>query len=560
MSRIEGNRAAEVNPVASRPTVETRPPQRNSQSTSNDAPSGANPQLLQAQGELTRFQLEVRFNQTPSNNNVPVSNPGDTPRAAEALRTIRTALDESGLFNDVTHDDLRQVENSVRGLNRDELNHVLSQMSPDEVQKWGSELNSSGWFGTGGFDENQQSGLFNHLAQNATPENLIRVFEGLGTNAESVSRLMDSVAQSAPLSVKDAFLRQAANHPNMESIRNEMLLDLGQMGLDVAGIFDPTGVVDAGNAIGYLLRGKIGDALMTGVGIVPLLGDLAKAGKLGKFGRLLSNIVDMAKHSPQFARAAEAALGKLRDAFKAIPLDNLPAPIRNFVESTTRKLDDFFSARGARSLTDDLANAGYRSSDATRTQFRDMFVNTFGQARYDDYVRAAEQLKASNPQFANIPTDDLVALRGYTDDVINPATGLRDYQAMNQALRGGDPAQLAQYDAYIRSATSALNQLPPNPGTVFRGANLPPDVLDNYRVGETVTERAFTSTSSDPAQSFPGTQFVINSTSGRNVAGASAIPSESEILFRPGTQFEVLRVDVDAATGVRTVFMNEVTR
>lgn len=557
MSPIEGNRAAEVRPVEPRP-VETTPPPRDSQTSASDAPSSASPEALQAQGELTRFQLEARYNQTPGSNGAP--NPGDTPRAAEALRTVRTALDDSGLFDDVTHDELRQIDNTLRGLNRDELNHVLSQMSPDEMTKWGSELNSGAWFGMGGFDEEQQNGLFNHLAQNATPENLIRVFEGLGTNADSVSRLMDSVAQSAPPGVKDAFLRQVVNHPNMESIRNEMLLDLGQMGLDVAGIFDPTGVVDGANAIGYLLRGKIGDAIMTGVGIVPLLGDLAKAGKLGKFGRLLSNVVDMARHSPQFARAAETALGKLRDVFKSIPLDNLPAPIRDFVESTTRKLDDFFGARAARSLTDDLANAGYRSSDATRAQFRDMFVNTFGQARYDDYVRAAEQLKASNPQYANIPTDDLVALRGYTDDVVNPATGLRDYQAMNQALRGGDPAQLAQYDAYIRSATSALNQLPPNPGTVFRGANLPPDVLANYRVGETVTERAFTSTSSDPAQSFPGTQFVINSTSGRNVAGASAIPSESEILFRPGTQFEVLRVDVDAATGVRTIFMNEVTR
>lgn len=557
MARIEGNspdiRVAENNEV--RVNQNGNNPQV---TVDNNSPAGVEPQNLRTQGDYTRFQLENRYNTTVAANN---GTAGRTPKSEEALQTVRTALDDSGFLDDVTHTELRRVEDTLRGLNKDEINYVLSQMSPEEFRQWGEDLNDGGWFDYRGYDENEQNNLFNFLAQNAAPENLMKVFEGLDVNVDSVSRLMDSVAQSAPPAVKDAFLQQAATHPNMERIRNEMLLDLGQMGLDIAGIFDPTGVVDGGNAIGYLLRGKIGDAILTGVGIVPLLGDLAKAGKLGKFGRLLSNVVDMAKFSPEFARAAEAALGKLRDVFKSIPLDSLPAPVREFVENTTKKLDDFFNTRAAKSLTDDLASAGYRSTDATRAQFRDMFVNTFGQARYDDYVRAAEQFKTANPQFAHIPTEDLVALRGYTDDVINPATGLRDYQAMNNALRSGDPTQLAQFDAYIRCATSALNQLPPSAGTVFRGTNLPPSVVNNYTPGQIVTERAFTSTSSDAAQSFPGdTQFVINSTNGRRVDGVSAIPSESEVLFPPGTQFEVLDVRVDPATGVRTIFMTEVPR
>ena len=89
----------------------------------------------------------------------------------------------------------------------------------------------------------------------------------------------------------------------------------------------------------------------------------------------------------------------------------------------------------------------------------------------------------------------MVALRGYTSDVVNPATRLRDYQAMNQALGGGNPAQLAQFDACIRCATSALNQFPPNAGTVFRGTNSPPNIVANYQPRQIITERTFTSTS-----------------------------------------------------------------
>ena len=98
-----------------------------------------------------------------------------------------------------------------------------------------------------------------------------------------------------------------------EHEKQELLLDLAQMGLDIAGIFDPSGVVDVANALGYLLRGKLGDAFLTGLGVAPLVGDLVKAGKLGKFVQTLARAVDLAKTDAQFAKAAEMAFGKMRD-------------------------------------------------------------------------------------------------------------------------------------------------------------------------------------------------------------------------------------------------------
>jgi len=51
--------------------------------------------------------------------------------------------------------------------------------------------------------------------------------------------------------------------------------------LSLVGVFDPTGAVDVVNAVGYALRGKWGSAAVTALGIIPYVGDVAKAGKAG---------------------------------------------------------------------------------------------------------------------------------------------------------------------------------------------------------------------------------------------------------------------------------------
>jgi YD repeat-containing protein len=54
--------------------------------------------------------------------------------------------------------------------------------------------------------------------------------------------------------------------------------DVVQDILDLVGVVDPTGVVDVVNAVGYALRGKWGSAAVTALGIIPYVGDVAKAG------------------------------------------------------------------------------------------------------------------------------------------------------------------------------------------------------------------------------------------------------------------------------------------
>ncbi|MBL7914759.1 MAG: hypothetical protein JNL49_06900 [Bacteroidia bacterium] len=66
------------------------------------------------------------------------------------------------------------------------------------------------------------------------------------------------------------------------STRSESsLLDDLQTALDVVGIADPTGLADATNALIYTGRGQLGNASISAMGIIPYIGDLAKAGKYG---------------------------------------------------------------------------------------------------------------------------------------------------------------------------------------------------------------------------------------------------------------------------------------
>lgn len=59
------------------------------------------------------------------------------------------------------------------------------------------------------------------------------------------------------------------------------MIDNVQTGLDIAGIADPTGIVDGVNALIYAGRGQWGNAGISALAIIPYIGDAGKAGRLG---------------------------------------------------------------------------------------------------------------------------------------------------------------------------------------------------------------------------------------------------------------------------------------
>ena len=83
--------------------------------------------------------------------------------------------------------------------------------------------------------------------------------------------------------------------------------DVLSAGLDIVGVFDPTGVADV---LGASLAAEQGDwtsALISSVGVVPYLGDVAKVGKIGKDVKIIENAIDGIKAVNGNSKASEKA-------------------------------------------------------------------------------------------------------------------------------------------------------------------------------------------------------------------------------------------------------------
>lgn len=147
--------------------------------------------------------------------------------------------------------------------------------------------------------------------------------------------------------------------------------------------------------------------------------------------------------------------------------------------------------------------------------------------------------------------DDAAAMTDYTGS---------GYLDLNDALRSN--AVDASQQARVEAIRNALQKLPPYRGTVVRGTDLPSEVLAQYRPGEIITEKAFLSTTTNPAvarsTAFSGNvEFRIFSHTGRDVSSLSLFPGEREILFPAGTRFFVAGRTLDPLTGKTIIEMIE---
>ncbi|WP_218715845.1 ADP-ribosyltransferase [Nocardia sp. No.11] len=158
-------------------------------------------------------------------------------------------------------------------------------------------------------------------------------------------------------------------------------------------------------------------------------------------------------------------------------------------------------------------------------------------------TKLVEKLKAA-PK-SKLSQKDIDAIGDYTEEDLGPL----GYKQLNAALREGNADATQQ--AKINDIDTALSKLPNYDGVVYRGTDLPADVIAKYKPGEVITEDAFVSTSRNSSGSFPGNvQFEIASKTGKDIEQYSRIPNaadEAEVLFRPGSKFYVVDNYVDSS-------------
>lgn len=127
--------------------------------------------------------------------------------------------------------------------------------------------------------------------------------------------------------------------------RKELLnltTDLVQLGLDLAGIVDPTPISDGASGLIALARGQWFDAAISGLSMIPYVGDLAKAGKLPKYLKSVERAIVFADRSADAAKALLPGMQKLDHL-----LGMIPAGTNQTFEAIRRQVKQFLVKHGA---------------------------------------------------------------------------------------------------------------------------------------------------------------------------------------------------------------------
>ncbi|UIJ46496.1 DNA/RNA non-specific endonuclease [Sphingomonas cannabina] len=198
--------------------------------------------------------------------------------------------------------------------------------------------------------------------------------------------------------------------------QKELALDLTQMGLDVAGLFDPTPISDGANGIISLFRGDWLGAGISAVSMIPYLGDAAKLGKLGHWGKTVVNAVEIARTDSAFAQAIRPALGKISDAIGAAPnaiLDRLPQSARDTLSSMKRQIDELYSP--AAKKVDDVAAAGVHTAHVGRNEVT-WTIDANGRPTSASATLSEVQPTGTKRSSDELSAQDRVRERGLDDD------------------------------------------------------------------------------------------------------------------------------------------------
>lgn len=125
-----------------------------------------------------------------------------------AINSIKDSLSQ-GVFDwDVSHGDLKSINDTLADLTPSERNEVIAGMSDAELKSWAGEVHGS----LGSLDAGERQALFNNLAEGLDAEQMVRMVEAFDAsgNPDSVRELGAAVATHGSPDAKQAFVEAMA--------------------------------------------------------------------------------------------------------------------------------------------------------------------------------------------------------------------------------------------------------------------------------------------------------------------------------------------------------------
>lgn len=176
-------------------------------------------------------------------------------------------------------------EKAINGYSQEEIKYSEATLRPEIVSRW--------------FSPDPLSEEFPSWSPyNFTMNNPIRFIDPdgrapmdiilKGANNSSVTIVTDLIDVSVDAS---SFVGDLGGNYSFQGD------DILVAGLDIVGIVDPTGVADIASASIEAKNGNWGGAILSGLGVIPYVGDLGKVGKIGKHVKTINKAIDGAKSS-----------------------------------------------------------------------------------------------------------------------------------------------------------------------------------------------------------------------------------------------------------------------
>ncbi len=162
---------------------------------------------------------------------------------------------------------------------------------------------------------------------------------GLPGSAFEGARGLDSLIDSLP----EERRTRAYTQP-VDPEEAALALEAVQIGLDVIGIFDPTGAADITSGTLALSQGNLYQAGFSFAGVFSLLEPAKVVAKLPRIAQFVDKVIDFAKRSPAAAERAVGWLRVLADGLDSVK-GSLPQSVWDQLAPIRKKVDDFLAPR-----------------------------------------------------------------------------------------------------------------------------------------------------------------------------------------------------------------------
>ncbi len=227
----------------------------------------------------------------------------------------------------------------------------------------------------------------------------------------------------------DGYEANRRNPQLLEKEKQELILDMIQLILDLTGMVEATPFSDGTNALISLARRNWGDALISTVSIVPYFGDLAKVGKLNNYAYSIRRAIKIAEKDGVWGIALKQFLSKIKkllDELIEILGDNTPDGIKIIRHEIERFLPS--ALKGGAGPGQRVSKAGrekHRPQKSTRKQRRKKEKDEPENDNRDDIIdgdggKNTKPTKPLLPKEGSVDTYSELVKKGSKGDNLTP--------------------------------------------------------------------------------------------------------------------------------------------